>query len=398
MMAYFGRSETVLRQQRFLASILAASIVLAATYMTVLWTTYPGERGYLIGPHQPFGGDLINLWTAGRMILGGLFDSIYPPASFIAYQMTLLPEDIGVRLWAYPPHSLLFAWPFGIGGFYETFLLWSGLGLVVLFAGARSFGFSWMEASLLTLSPAAMQNVIYGQTGNLACGLMLVALAATSVPSRSAVVATAILTVKPQIGFLLPLIWLRNRRWGMIAGTAAATLVLVVSSALVFGLDVWRGYLFEALPHLSRLEREGSGPFLLMIPSTFVSMRLLDYDADIAIKVHLLVAGAVLAVLVHRLWAERNVARQSGLVLIATCIITPYMHLYDMTVLLAGALILWREDATSSAGPKMALILAWVLPGVLMSLGQEGVPIAPLLILLLFALACMPERRVTAAN
>ena len=381
----------------FATLLLIISAVRAIGFLIALWTDYAGSNGYLASPNHPFGSDFINLWTAGRMALAGLIGDIYSPDAFMAYQHGFVSDDIGFRVWAYPPHSLIMAWPFGLLGYYPTYLLWSALGLAVLVYGARKFGFGWTETGILALSPAAMQNVILGQTGNLACGLLLAALAGVSIGSRSAIVSAAILTIKPQTGFLLPLIWLRNKRWGLVAGATIAIVALVALSIMVFGADAWRAYIGETLPELAQLEREGSGPFMQMIPSTFMSMRLLGFDADGASLVHFAFAGLVMAVLLWRLWVERSPERQAALILIGVCLVTPYMHLYDLTVLMAGGLILMRDERLSPSITKIAAILAWILPMTLGWLAVAGLPIAPLIVLFVFAVACIPERGGTMA-
>jgi hypothetical protein len=120
-------------------------------------------------------------------------------------------------------------------------------------------------------------------------------------------------------------------------------------------------------------------------------MRLLGYDADIASTIHFIVAGVVLLLLGWRLWVERSSERQAALILIGMCLITPYMHLYDLTVLLAGALILTRDDRRASDVAKIALIIAWLLPMALGLLAVIKTPVAPLLVLFVFAVACLPN-------
>ncbi len=85
--------------------------------------------------------------------------------------------------------------------------------------------------------------------------------AGRSLSSWSSIASAAILTVKPQTGFLLPLLWILRGRWMLIASTGAATLIVVGLSVAAFGIQPWRDYLGDTLPALSDLERQGSGPF-----------------------------------------------------------------------------------------------------------------------------------------
>ena len=96
-------------------------------------------------------GDFINLWTAAKLVLSDRVPDIYRVDQFMAYQDTFTGgADIGLRLWAYPPHSLLLVWPFGLFGFYAALALWSLIGLAVLVAGARRFGFDRLEIAIIS--------------------------------------------------------------------------------------------------------------------------------------------------------------------------------------------------------------------------------------------------------
>jgi hypothetical protein len=381
--------------------ISIATLWLAGTLVTAIYAVwgliqaYLGSDGYLSVPNQPFGADFINVWTTGRLVVSDVIDTIYRHQDFMAYQQTFMNEDIGLRMWANPPHSLLFVWPFGLTGHYAAFVLWSVLGLALLGFGARRFGFTWTETAILVFSPAAMRCIAGGQTGNLACGLLLAALAGASLRSRSSIVAAAILTVKPQIGFLLPLLWIVRGKWALIAATGLLTVCLVLLSVFLFGAQAWRDYLGDTLPALADLEKRGQGPFMLMIPSMFMSMRLAGLGADAASAVHFAFAGAVMVFLIWRLSREANATRQVALVLIGTCLVTPYLHIYDLGILLAGALLVLRGVDALQGWVRAVIILAaglaWALPELVMQLGNHGVPISPLIILAILLVACLPQ-------
>jgi len=82
-------------------------------------------------------------------------------------------------------------------------------------------------------------------------------------------------------------------------------------------------------------------------------------------------------------------------VLIGTCLITPYLHLYDLSILLAGALIVLRGVDRLTGGVRLIVLLAvsagWALPKLVMPLGEAGLPISPLLIAGILAAACLPH-------
>ena len=369
---------------RFLLVFTLANAIVA---VAVLCVAFYQRDGILMHPNAPFGGDFVNLWTVGKLLLDDGISTIYDPDAFMAYQTAFTKAPIGLRLWAYPPHSLLFAWPAGLPGFFAGFVLWSGFGLAALVVGSRRYGFDWRETVILAGSPASLLCVYYGQTGNLFTGLMLIALAPRG-RNGAASLAAALLTMKPQIGFLLPLLWIIQRRWVTIVVTGALFAALIVAALALFGQQPWRDYLTLTAPVLSALEREGTGSFLLMIPSLFISLRLLGLSGDAALMIHAGFAAVVFLLLARSLAGRIGPQRQAALVLVATCLIGPYVHIYDLTLLVAAALILLRiGSAVPDASHRLvggACLVMWLAPCLTFVSSALGAPVTPIVILFCF--------------
>jgi hypothetical protein len=374
----------------FKVTLLALSLLFAAYFCFHSLDETRSISGLLYADGQPVGGDFINLWSVGKLTLAGRAPEIYRWADFQAFEEGLTGAPIGLRTWAYPPHSLLLAWPFGLVGFYAAMAAWSALGLVVLGLGARRLGFDALETGIILLSPASVMSLYYGQTGNLATGFMLLALSGRSSRDLVSPMAAALLTLKPQAGFLLPLLWVFQRRWWAIVATAVLSLGLVALALALFGPQPWRDYLFDTLPVLSKLERHGTGPFMTMIPSAFMALRILTHDGDLALLLHAGFAVLVGVVLVTRLARVDDALRRAAMVLIATTLMTPYLHNYDLGLLLCGALLVARRYPPVSLKALIVLILvtlAWGLPQLVVALNLAGMPLSPLLILPLLLLA-----------
>ena len=118
---------------RYLKPFLLALTLLHLMGWT--WTTtneLRASRDFLFANGTPVAGDFINMHAAARLTVAGDIPTIYDPDAFMAYERTIITQPIGLRLWAYPPHSLLAVWPFGLIGFYAGLAAWSLLGLIVL--------------------------------------------------------------------------------------------------------------------------------------------------------------------------------------------------------------------------------------------------------------------------
>lgn len=377
--------------------LLALAVVNAVGFIAVSADKIAGRNGLLIDVSEPLGGDFINLYATAQMTLQGLAADVYLPDRFQQFEHGIIPADIGLRLWAYPPTSLLLFWPFGIPDFLTSLALWSLLGMAVLVLGARRFGFSWLDAAIIALSPGAMHCLYYGQTGNLVAGLMLVALSARRNGEAGSAIAAALLTIKPQVGFLLPVLWAIQRQWRLIVVTAVLAVAFAGLSVLVFGFPRWSEYVFDTLTLLSGLEREGTGMFMNMIPSTFMAGRVLGLDADTALMVHGVFAATIFAVLVWRLVVVTDADRRASMVLLATALITPYMHSYDLSLLAAGALLAGRslvpDTSVRSILSAMLVVACWGLSNLVLRFNMAGFPVSPLIILALFVVVAFGAER-----
>lgn len=376
-------------RQTLTYGLLGVSLVSGARFVVSKLIEARGIAGQLYADGTPVGGDFINLWSAAKLVLVGRSAEIYRSAAFMDYEKTFTGAAIGHRVWAYPVPSLLAIWPFGLMGFYLSLAVWSVLGLAVLAYGARRFGFSWLETAIILVSPASLLSLYYGQTGNLMVGLLLVALSLRHT-EPAPIISAALLTLKPQAGFLLPVLWVYQRRWWPLAITAGLVLALIALATALFGISAWRDYLGDTLVQLSLLERYGFGPFMSMIPSVFMAMRVLQVEGDTAFLIHAIFAVVIGAVLLIRLWQVTDPERRVALILIATALITPYLHNYDLTVLLCGALLVarrWPATSLGSLGVNLLVIAALMLPLAVVGLNLAGVPISPLLILPLLFLA-----------
>ena len=129
---------------------------------------------------------------------------------------------------------------------------------------------------------------------------------------------------------------------------------------------------------------------MTIIPSTFMALRIVTGNSTLALSVHAGFAALVLIVLVIRLWQVKDGVRRSAMLLIATVLMTPYLHNYDLALLLCGALLVARRLVSMDEPPFYAeflVITAWALPQLVILLNTIGIPISPLLILPLLLLA-----------
>jgi alpha-1,2-mannosyltransferase len=332
----------------------------------------------------PVGRDFLNTWMGGRSFFSG------GPAAwfdFHAYnaevQRVTGNPDLPPLFWSYPPHLLLFIWPFGLFGFLPAFALWCVVGLALYVWAALAGGVDRRAWVFLAVAPAVVVNVFLGQNGFLTAALLIGGL--TNLERRPIVagILFGILTIKPQLGLLLPVMLVMTGRWRTIAAAVVTAAVLVALTTLWFGADIWTEYLQKVMPQQRGLLITAGNNGWPIVSSAFVNARLIGLSDDWAWAVQAVSSCCALAAVVWTFWRRRDPVLSQALFVTATFLFSPWMLNYDMVVFCwIIALLRTREDQTYA---DHALLLAvWILPIVMFPFGFSHLPIA-LVVLPLFA-------------
>jgi hypothetical protein len=200
-------------------------------------------------------------------------------------------------------------------------------------------------------------------------------------------VFVGLLTIKPQLGMLLPIALICGREWRALGAAIVTAIVFLGLGMAVLGIDSLRAFL-HGLPLFSVWAAQATD-LLVVTPTVFSFLRLLGLPYFPALAVHGLVAAAV-AVSVAWTWRKcREFSLRAAVLVVGTLLISPYIVDYDLAWL---ALPLawfcgyamrrgWR------AGEREILVLLWLLPILLVPihsiLGLQLAPFAMLAFLLL---------------
>lgn len=344
--------------------------------------------------------DFANYWLAARLTLDGQAMDLFSGQDiYFRHMQQAYGADYPWHAWSYPPHYLLLILPFGALPFVPAGLCFLLVTLMLYLHAitVQTDRADWQTTMLLV--PFLFCNVLAAQNGFLTAALVLYGIGLRERRPVLAGITIGLLTVKPQLGFLLPLLLLFERRWLVLAAATLTTAVTVIMSIALFGLDSWVGYISNNLPYQALVMRELEGIFTHMIPSVYGSARSLQLVADTAIGLHLPVAALALAVLVWSLFAlKRPVARACSLVYAGT-LIAPYSLNYDLGALVALTVIHTLPAAPENrfaGGWRIAVSAIAILPLMVPVLGMNGVPLAPLVIAGAWALLIAGERSAPA--
>jgi hypothetical protein len=349
-----------------------------------------GQPGH--GP--PLGADFLVFWYASHLIWQGDFATLFDPWKFSAAIDAVTGGPDAFKPFPYPPVALWFVAPIAALPFAVALPLWQLATFTAFVQPLRRFFPSWASCVLILLTaPASLVNIADGQNGFLSAALLCGGLLLLERRPALAGLLFGLLTFKPQLGLLLPLVLIAGgytRSFLVAAATAAG---LVLASIALFGWVPWATYLTVGLGAQRQLLDIGTGPFMVMVPSFFMAGRLLELPLAVDYAVQGVVALGVVAACC---WAIRRpiaLERRAALVMVGTLLVSPYCFNYDMCILVAAQVIAWpgyRQRGTSEEGFQAA---AWILPAAMIGIGLARLPIAPLILLAVFLFMLRRLRR-----
>ena len=332
----------------------------------------------------PVGRDFLNTWMGGWSAFSGGPAAWFDVQAYnAALQKVTGNPDLPPMYWSYPPHLLVFIWPFGLVPFLPSYVLWcvAGLGLYVwaAFAGGVDRKY-WL---FLVVAPAVAMNVFFGQNGFLTAALLIGGLANLDRRPIVAGILFGILTVKPQFGLLLPVMLVLSSRWRVIVVAAATAAALVIVTALWFGVDVWLEYLQKIVPQQHWLLDSRRQ---IRMADRVVGLRQCTGNRPAG---RLGLGGGGVFVMRRPgggcfdfLAPARSVLSQA-LFVTATFLFSPWMLTYDMVVF-GWVVTLLRARADETDIDHGLALAVWMLPILMYPFGGSRIAVA-LLVLPLFA-------------
>jgi alpha-1,2-mannosyltransferase len=370
--------------RNFAAAGLAFMVCMEAMYfwragVPSFWTpSLDGIAGAALGR------DFLNVWMGGKSAFAG------GPAvwfNFFDYSVYLQDyfgtADLHHYFWSYPPHIVLFIWPFGLMPYFAAFAVWSVFGIAAFLLAASAGGVERKHIMFVAVAPAIAVNLFFGQNGGFTAALLIGGLINLDRRPLLAGILFGILTVKPQLGLLLPVMLVVTGRWRVIAAAAATTFALFAATTWLYGIEIWSEYLAKVMPQQRFVLEKGEGLFLVQIPSAFYAGRLLGLPLWFDWAMQAVVSATALAAVVWTFARRRDPVLSLALFVTATLLFTPHTLNYDMVVL-AWVAALLRQRADLAPRDHVLILAVWTLPVTMMVVGLAHVPFG-FLVLVAFA-------------
>jgi arabinofuranan 3-O-arabinosyltransferase len=338
-----------------IASMCAGGLALA--YPAYLALMFRAHAWILGAQNRPTVSDFLEVWVAGRTALAGQPAAAYDPGLHHAAEVAAAGHEFHHYLWwHYPPLFLFAAAGLALIPYVPAFIGWSASTLVFYSVTISTIARSRMALLVGCASPALFINAIGGQSGTLNAALIGAALVTLERRPLASGIFLGLLTYKPQFGILFPLVLIAGREWrAFLSATIASLLGLLVSWA-VFGVGTFRAFLhFLPLATASLLVRGDNG--WQNLQTVYGLVRWLGFDNGAGWAMQGIVVAFTAATLVW-LW-RRDVPfpLKAAALSAATLLATPYLYIYDFTILSVSFAFLYRQrafDPIEIAGMSLA--------------------------------------------
>jgi Glycosyltransferase family 87 len=324
-------------------------------------------------------GDFLAIFDCVRFPMIYRATDIYDRSSLDAYQQALAASQHYPC--PYPPSFFLLIGPIGLIGFYPAYAAWI-VGTFALYLAVSWYREQPRSATfIMFFAPATTLNFAFGQTGFLTSALMVGGFRFIASRPVLSGVLFGLLSIKPQLGILIPIALISARHWRTLAAAGLTVLVLVLASGAAFGWSVWPLWLSQLLTHADWVAT--SKPQYM--PTIIANLTFLGVDLPVALGVQLVLAVVVAGIT----WVcfRRGVTNLgTSAVLVGTFLATPYAFVYDMPMVTNAILAVVREEWRMNRRLPMieAFILAWslVLPMLMLETWRPGaVRTIPLILL-----------------
>lgn len=355
-------------------AIVLFGIVLGQTYFHTLWTLDHDGISRL-NQKLPYW-DFSNLWAGGRMALLGHVDWLFDVETYRAQLRLLFTPVLQDQEWSYPPSLLLIGVPLSTLPVFAAYLVWTLGTIAAFFFAIRPLRLPWQVELAIVVSPAVMINALIGQNGALTAALLIAGL--WNAPKRPllAGVFFGLLTMKPHLGLLIPAALLASGNWRAILSSAISTVLLVLATGMIFGMDVWEGFRSVTTPLMAAImEAPYPQPYHANAMTIFVMARFLSLPLPVAYGIQAVFTLAAL-IATWWLWRAKTVidpVRRLSVTVLLVLIATPYGYSYDaVPMALAAAWGFLQERRI----PLFVHGLVWIFPLFVHVLNLQGLGIA----------------------
>lgn len=363
--------------------------------ISVSWTLFHSIN--LIHPDgMLLGADFFCFWLAGQLAALGSALTVYDHAAFLQLQMETVPSHY-LFYFFYPPHYLAGLIPLGWLPYTVAYSVFMSATFMLASAGLYLIRPDRWTIFAALAAPAFIITVFFGQNAFLTTALLAFGLCYLDDRPILAGLAIGALTVKPQLGLLIPLVLVSGGYWRTLISAVIACGVLIGLTYLVLGAEIFTAYL-ASVGKAPELLNSQALDWAKMI-SVYSGVRLAGGDQMSAWVAQGLVAcGAAITVgYVCMKSRPSQLKIRNAIIVVCALLVTPYAFIYDFYVISLPVAWLISEGETGGFRSwEVSYLLAIVIApfAVIPVASAANVPLAPFM-LILFAMFLVARWRAT---
>ena len=372
----------------WLAGIVSGLYALAATINIV-------GGGFADAPDTK---DFMCFYAAGHAVAQIGAARLYDWANLLPVVQSITGQQTPYFVpWFYPPSFLLLLEPLSHLSLQAAHLVWS-LGTLGLLMGTIFVLAGRLAVVGALTSVLVWAELQFGQNGFLTATLLGAALWLAPRRPLVAGVLAGLLTYKPQFALMLPVLLVATQNWRAIAAAATTASAMVAASAWRYGAASWFAF-FQSRGQSAHVLLSGQVLHWGILQSPYGLLRWLGAGYSVAAAMHgLVVVGAILGIVCLCIRPYSHEVR-CALTAIATALATPYVLVWDLTILGVAAAFLTRlaRRAGTPAWHLAALVAIVWAPW---AAGEVpvGVPCAAVLLAMLWTHVLRERHLVLAAQ
>ncbi len=355
----------------------------------VLWLTWLinilGGKGILDLTGNNKGTDFMAYFTAGKIILSGFSHQLYNLELVNSIQQGLYVASApGFYPYLYPPQYAMFMVPFALLPYNIAYLVWIVLGLTSLWLSIKWLGIQkplHMLLFSLTWFPV-FATVSFGQNSFFSLAIFsLTYYLWTKEKDFLAGAAFGLLFFKPQFLLFMGFLWLLDFRksWKALVGLGLCLIVQIGFNVIVFP-QASISYLEYARTTIANFMFIKEFPiwnsfsvqafWLAIFPGSHVLSQILFLICA--------VIGSIFFLLFYKKYRhDRTILFAASIIWLIWCV--PYIFVYDWTLLLIPAILIWTQLEEIRPAWRVIIALLWVaglLSSILTYLQLQVFPIA----------------------
>ena len=360
------------------ALVVAHAVYLVTSYWQGTWLIAPDGGG--------IASDFVNVWAAGKLALEG------SPAAAYDWHIHKAIEEVAVGHpfagyfgWHYPPAFLFAAATLALMPYAAAYALWVFVTFPLYLAAVRGIVGERSGYLLAAAFPAVLSNFVVGQNGFLTAGLLGGTLLWIERRPVLAGICLGLLTYKPHLGLLFPIVLAAAGYWRVFFTAAFVAALMALASMFAFGAETWAVF-FASISHTSQAFLSDGWADWSKLQTTFGLTRTLGGSETLAWSLQAIVA-IIAAAIVSALWRSKvSFDIKAAALGTGAMLATPYLYTYDLVVLAVPLAFLFRAGRANGflpfemAGIGFACLLILTFPFVTAPVGFAAVLVVAALI------------------